>query len=39
MLFFLPPTLTIVDAQGFKAGLLKPDASGSWTLELDDPEG
>ncbi len=23
-------------AQGFQAGVLKPDASGSWTLHLDD---
>ena len=26
-------------AQGFRAGVLKPDPSGSWTLELDDNEG
>ena len=25
-----------LQAQGFKAGVLKPDLSGSWTLELDD---
>src|SRR4026208_1434185 len=24
-----------LQAQGFKAGVLKPDLSGSWTLELD----
>ncbi len=28
-----------LDAQGFRAGVLKPDLSGSWTLELDDNQG
>ncbi len=28
-----------LEAPGFKAGILKPEASGSWTFELDDDQG
>jgi hypothetical protein len=31
-----PASTEDLEAQGFKAGVLKPDASGSWSLELDD---
>jgi len=31
-----PASTDDLEAQGFKAGVLKPDLSGSWTLVLDD---
>ena len=31
-----PASTDDLEAQGFKAGVLKPDLSGSWTLALDD---
>ena len=31
-----PASTDDLEAQGFRAGVLKPDLSGSWTLALDD---
>jgi len=37
--FLYPADHDEVEGQGFRSGVLKPDVSGSWTLELDDTEG
>ena len=31
-----PASTDDLEAKGFKAGVLKPDLSGSWSLTLDD---